>query len=432
MGAAGYSKTVAGRILHAALPRLDDRRRLGRDAEEPHRRARVRPPLRPAPAEAEIVRGGGVTQAAGAGAARAAVGRDHRAVERCDQDRRPAAEISAAGRLCRPRLSDQSAARRGAGRARLAVARRAAGGARARLCRRVDRGDDGGDRGMRAARRAGGHRARQRLLRDRRRRRGARGADPRRLLQGFRHAPGRAVEPRRRRSAAQDVPHRQRRVRRAGPAGRPHLRGVAFRRHDRHVPVARQGARHPLRRPRLGRQRGRSFDRRDLRGDARRSRHRRLRAVPRNHAQGAGAARLRAGGRQARQAGAGLQARPLGRGARACGLAHRRARRRGRHRRHVPRRMRHRPRRHAGRTDRGLSAAGARAGRRRARRRPAVAVVTTTAGGATMVVDPLATRGIAVEPPTPQTLARIKAATGVDVAPARHRSISRSPARSTR
>jgi acyl-CoA synthetase (NDP forming) len=52
-------------------------------------------------------------------------------------------------------------------------------------------------------------------------------------------------------------------------------------------------------------------------------------------------------------------------------------------------------------------------------RRQSVAVVTTTAGGATMVVDPLATRGIAVEPPTPQTLARIKAATGVDVTPAR-------------
>ena len=36
-----------------------------------------------------------------------------------------------------------------------------------------------------------------------------------------------------------------------------------------------------------------------------------------------------------------------------------------------------------------------------------------------MVVDPLATRGIAVEPPTPQTLARIKDATGVEVTPAR-------------
>jgi len=55
----------------------------------------------------------------------------------------------------------------------------------------------------------------------------------------------------------------------------------------------------------------------------------------------------------------------------------------------------------------------------RGARRPAVAVVTTTAGGATMVVDPLATRGIAVEPPTPQTLARIKQTTGVDVTPAR-------------
>jgi acyl-CoA synthetase (NDP forming) len=52
-------------------------------------------------------------------------------------------------------------------------------------------------------------------------------------------------------------------------------------------------------------------------------------------------------------------------------------------------------------------------------RRPAVAVVTTTAGGATMVVDPLATRGIIVQQPTPQTLARIKDATGVDVTPAR-------------
>jgi acyl-CoA synthetase (NDP forming) len=57
--------------------------------------------------------------------------------------------------------------------------------------------------------------------------------------------------------------------------------------------------------------------------------------------------------------------------------------------------------------------------RRREGRKPAVAVVTTTAGGATMVVDPLATRGVAVEPPTPQTLARIKEATGVDVTPAR-------------
>jgi acyl-CoA synthetase (NDP forming) len=55
----------------------------------------------------------------------------------------------------------------------------------------------------------------------------------------------------------------------------------------------------------------------------------------------------------------------------------------------------------------------------RGSRRPAVAVVTTTAGGATMVVDPLATRGVMVQQPTPQTLARLKAATGIDVTPAR-------------
>jgi acyl-CoA synthetase (NDP forming) len=52
-------------------------------------------------------------------------------------------------------------------------------------------------------------------------------------------------------------------------------------------------------------------------------------------------------------------------------------------------------------------------------RKAKVAVVTTTAGGATMVVDPLSVRGVAVEAPTPQTLARIKQATGVDVTPAR-------------
>jgi acyl-CoA synthetase (NDP forming) len=50
---------------------------------------------------------------------------------------------------------------------------------------------------------------------------------------------------------------------------------------------------------------------------------------------------------------------------------------------------------------------------------PAVAVVTTTAGGATMVVDPLSMRGIEVRQPTPQTLARLKEVTGVDVTPAR-------------
>jgi acyl-CoA synthetase (NDP forming) len=48
-----------------------------------------------------------------------------------------------------------------------------------------------------------------------------------------------------------------------------------------------------------------------------------------------------------------------------------------------------------------------------------VAVVTTTAGGATMVVDPLARRGVAIEPPSAPTMAKLKTATGIDIAPAR-------------
>jgi acyl-CoA synthetase (NDP forming) len=51
--------------------------------------------------------------------------------------------------------------------------------------------------------------------------------------------------------------------------------------------------------------------------------------------------------------------------------------------------------------------------------RGAVAVVTTTAGGAATVVDPLSGRGVKVEAPSAQTLARLKSSTGVDVAPAR-------------
>ena len=44
--------------------------------------------------------------------------------------------------------------------------------------------------------------------------------------------------------------------------------------------------------------------------------------------------------------------------------------------------------------------------------------MTTTGGGATMVVDPLAMRGVAIAPPSAETLARFKAA-GIDVKPAR-------------
>jgi acyl-CoA synthetase (NDP forming) len=57
------------------------------------------------------------------------------------------------------------------------------------------------------------------------------------------------------------------------------------------------------------------------------------------------------------------------------------------------------------------------AARERARK-PTVGVVTTTGGGATMVVDRLAASGIAVEAPSAATLARFAAA-GIDVAPAR-------------
>ena len=50
-------------------------------------------------------------------------------------------------------------------------------------------------------------------------------------------------------------------------------------------------------------------------------------------------------------------------------------------------------------------------------RPPAVAVVTTTGGGATTVVDPLATRGITIAPPSTDTYARLAAA-GIRVAKA--------------
>jgi acetate---CoA ligase (ADP-forming) len=50
--------------------------------------------------------------------------------------------------------------------------------------------------------------------------------------------------------------------------------------------------------------------------------------------------------------------------------------------------------------------------------RPRVGVVTTTAGGATMVVDPLAVRGVGIESPSAETLVRLAAA-GIAVKPAR-------------
>jgi len=51
-------------------------------------------------------------------------------------------------------------------------------------------------------------------------------------------------------------------------------------------------------------------------------------------------------------------------------------------------------------------------------RTPRVAVLTTTAGGAIMVVDPLATRGVEIMQPTAETFARL-AAMGIEATPAR-------------
>jgi len=51
-------------------------------------------------------------------------------------------------------------------------------------------------------------------------------------------------------------------------------------------------------------------------------------------------------------------------------------------------------------------------------RRRSVGVITTTAGGATMVVDPLAMRGVEIRPPSAETLTNLAAA-GVEVKPAR-------------
>src|SRR5262247_2519254 len=46
-----------------------------------------------------------------------------------------------------------------------------------------------------------------------------------------------------------------------------------------------------------------------------------------------------------------------------------------------------------------------------------VGVVTTTGGGATTAIDPLATRGVTIAEPSTETLARLKAA-GIDMRPA--------------
>ena len=118
--------------------------------------------------------------------------------------------------------------------------------------------------------------------------------------------------------------------------------------------------------------------------------------------------RLRAFALAAAARGKPVLAYKLGRSAAARELArhpHRRARRRGRRGGCLSGRLRHRPGRDLRGADRRPAAARPRAGRVRADARPPpVAVVTTTAGGAATVVDPLATRGITIEPAEPRHL----------------------------
>ena len=127
---------------------------------------------------------------------------------------------------------------------------------------------------------------------------------------------------------------------------------------------------------------------------------------------------LRAGRCGARQTDHRLQARPLGGGARACRVPYRRARRRGRRRRCISDRLRHRACRNARWTDRRPAADRARAGHRaghapRRRRRADHHSRRRHHGGRSACRS-----GVAIEPPSAATLARLAAA-GITVAPAR-------------
>ena len=133
-------------------------------------------------------------------------------------------------------------------------------------------------------------------------------------------------------------------------------------------------------------------------------------------------AALRAFAIEAARRGKPVIAYKLGRSAAAAEMAadpYRRAGRRGRHCRRLSEGLRHRPGRHPGGAD-GMPAAGRR-GCRCQPGQPAprrVGIVTTTGGGAAMVVDQLGIRGIDVEPASPDTLARLAAA-GISVHPGR-------------
>ena len=175
MGATRLQPRDAGRILHAPLPRLDDRRRLDRDSEEPHRRTCLRPPLRPA--SAAPCRRGGVKRPAWPRAllspqSVAIVGQSDDAAKTAGRPLKYLRQAGSPGRVypINPRRETVLGERAWPSLVG------AAGSARARLYRHADRGGDRSGRGMRPARRHGRNRARRRLCRGGRRRRSARGA----------------------------------------------------------------------------------------------------------------------------------------------------------------------------------------------------------------------------------------------------------------
>ncbi len=179
------------------------------------------------------------------------------------KDHRQAAAFPAADGLSRRRLSGECPARHRDGRARLPLDRGAAGGARPRLPRGADRSRDRHGGRMRQGRGEGRQHFGSGFLRNRRGRRRARTAAARGRGRD-RHPHRRAVLPRRDQHARRRDADRQRGVFRTGHSGRPHLRGLALRHHDRRADVARQSQGHRLRGAGFGRQRDRRLGRRDL------------------------------------------------------------------------------------------------------------------------------------------------------------------------
>src|SRR6267142_1514654 len=234
---------------------------------------------------------------------------DRRFRGRGEEHRAPAA-LPEEARLFRPHRADQSDAKRGAGRARLAEPRGRARGDRPRFRDGAGRRRRAGARGLRQAQGAGDERLHRRLRRrgrdghgeaeaSRRARTGA-GRAPARPEQ---HGPGRHS-----RAAGADRECHPRDGCAAGGHGEPRL---AERHHARHAALARRRARAGIREARVRGQRGR-YRRGRAGGDARRgcgdesdrlvSRDRARCRAPRR----GGAPRARGA-----EAGRGLQARPI-------------------------------------------------------------------------------------------------------------------------